>query len=57
MSEKGFELGSTVTKTVSGKDLGDVYGIVLSETVSDPWKPTYIKVSYKGKFEEFKFDG
>jgi len=57
LSEKGFEKSTSTTKVISGKDLGDVYGIVLSETVNDPWTPKFIKVTYKGKFEEFEFHG
>ncbi len=33
------------------------FRIILSETVNDPWTPKFIKVSYKGLFEEFEFKG
>jgi len=44
LSEKGFKKGALDEITIHTKDIGDVYQIILSETVTDPWGPETISV-------------
>jgi hypothetical protein len=57
LSDTGFEKDTAVTIDHRGKDIGDVYGIVLTETVRDPWTCLDIEVEYKGKFEKWVCQG
>lgn len=57
LSDVGFKKDSAETIVHRGKDIGDVYGIILTETVRDPWTCLDIKVSYKGKFEKWNCNG
>jgi len=44
LSEKGFKKGALDEITIHSKDVGDIYEIILSETVTDPWGPETIIV-------------
>jgi len=55
LTEDGFEQGSTETVTINAMDVGQVYGIVLSETQSDSWTPEKISVKRAG-IEESVFE-
>jgi len=53
LSDTGFEKDSSETIVHRGKSIGDVYAIILTETIADPWTCLDIKVNYKGKFEKW----
>jgi len=39
LTEDGFTSGSTEDIEIYAADVGSVYGIILSQTASDPWAP------------------
>lgn len=41
--------------SIHAKDVGIVYGILLSETMTDPWTPSKIVVTKAGKEEHIFF--
>lgn len=51
LTEKGFEKGTTTKMEVIAKDVGVIFGITLSETVTDNWIPDKIIVRRAGREE------
>lgn len=56
LSATGFEEGSSVKTILHAKDVGTVYGAILSQTVSDSWIPDKITIKRAG-FEETIIEG
>jgi hypothetical protein len=57
LSDTGFKKDSAEIIDHRGKDIGDVYGIILTESTADPWTCLDIQVEYKGKFEKWSCNG
>jgi len=39
LTEDGFDSGSTQDIELYAADVGPIYGVILSQTSSDPWTP------------------
>jgi len=48
LTEDGFDTGSTVEVEINAADVGSIYGVILSQTSSDPWAPQLITVKRAG---------
>jgi hypothetical protein len=55
LTETGYAKGSLSSTDFQTKDVGEVYGVLLSETVNDSWKPDNLIV-IRGSAEKSEFD-